>query len=318
VNPYVFFVGCPRSGTTLLRRIADAHPQLAVVHESRWIPRTFEHRLGLTPEGFVTSKLLARLLREPKRLRALEMSGSELQAFFADHDSVHFSDFVSALFDFYGERHGKHLVGDKSPGYVRYLPLLHDLWPETKFVHIIRDGRDVYLSVLDWRRGATTFSSFDEAPATTAGVWWDWYVRLGIEGGRLIGSGLYCEVRYEALVLDAERELARVCDFLRLPYEAAMLRFHEGRMRDDPRLDAKRAWRPVTGGLRSWREQMPHEDVAQFEAAAGDLLEELGYERAATSLPKAELRRAADVRKRFADELHAGERPLPRAWLEAA
>ena len=54
MNPYVFLVGCPRSGTTLLRRIADAHPQLAVARGTRWIPRTFEFRRCLTEDGHVT------------------------------------------------------------------------------------------------------------------------------------------------------------------------------------------------------------------------------------------------------------------------
>jgi hypothetical protein len=59
-----------------------------------------------------------------------------------------------------------------------------------------------------------------------------------------------------------------------------MLRFHEGRERTEPNLDAKKAWRPVTQGLRDWRSQMSQQDVERFEAATGDLLDELGYERA--------------------------------------
>jgi hypothetical protein len=46
VNPYVFIVGCPRSGTTLLQRIVDAHPDIAVVFEMHWISRWLEKRRG--------------------------------------------------------------------------------------------------------------------------------------------------------------------------------------------------------------------------------------------------------------------------------
>jgi hypothetical protein len=317
MNPYVFFVGCPRSGTTLLRRIGDAHPQLAVIQETRWIARTFECRRGLTQEGFVTPKLLERL-RDPRKRRRLELSEDELGRMFAGGDGVPFAEFVTALFDQYGERRGKRLVGDKSPGYVRYIPLLHGLWPQAKFVHIIRDGRDVCLSVLDWRKAATTFSSFDEAPIITTGVWWEWYVELGREGGRRVGPELYHELRYESLVAEPERECMRLCEFLRIPYDAAMLRFHEGRVQDDPELDAKRAWRPVTPGLRSWKTQMPHEDVLRFEAAAGDLLAELGYPRAAPSVPRQTLERAARIREAFAEQVRARRRPLPSLWSNDA
>jgi hypothetical protein len=59
-----------------------------------------------------------------------------------------------------------------------------------------------------------------------------------------------------------------------------MLRFHEGRRRNEPGLDPKAAWLPITTGLRDWRAQMRLEELERFEAAAGDLLEDLGYPRA--------------------------------------
>jgi hypothetical protein len=316
VNPYVFFVGCPRSGTTLLRRIGDAHPQLAVVHETRWIPRTYEFRRGLTPEGFVTPKLLERM-RDPRRLRRLEIDEGDLQRLSGNGGGVPFASYVTALFDLYGERHGKRFVGDKSPGYVRYMPLLHELWPHASFVHIIRDGRDVCLSVLDWRKGATSYATFHEDPITTVGVWWEWYVRLGLEGSSKLQAGLYHELRYESLVAEPEQESVRLCNFLGISYHPEMLRFHEGRTVDDPRLDAKRAWKPVTAGLRSWRTQMADEDVVRFEAAAGGLLDQLGYERAAASIPRSALERAARIRERFVEQALERRRPVPTVWLAA-
>jgi len=58
INPHVFLVGCPRSGTTLLRRIVNAHAQIAIMPESRWIVGFFEGRRGLTLEGVVTPGLI--------------------------------------------------------------------------------------------------------------------------------------------------------------------------------------------------------------------------------------------------------------------
>jgi hypothetical protein len=313
MNPYAFFVGCPRSGTTLLHRLGDAHPELAVAGENRWIARTFVARRGLTREGFVTPKLVERF-RDPQRLEKLAIHERELERLIQDADGVPFASFVTSLYDRYGEQQGKRLVGERTPGYVRYLPTLHRLWPLAKFVHIVRDGRDVCLSVLDWRKAATNFSTFRNDPVTTTAVWWEWHVQLGLEGGNELGAGLYHELRYESLVAKPELECARLCGFLDLPYDDAMLRFHEGRVRDDPRLNAKHAWKPVTPGLRSWRVEMPLKDVVRFEAAAGDLLERLGYERAVLSIPRKELDRAARVRETFADEVRARERPLPRAW----
>ncbi len=77
MNPYVFIVGSTRSGTTLLQRMVDAHPQIAVVNETRWIARYFEKRTGLTPEGFVTPELIPKLL-EYHRFPKMKVGREEL------------------------------------------------------------------------------------------------------------------------------------------------------------------------------------------------------------------------------------------------
>ena len=317
MNPYVFIVGCARSGNTLVQRLADAHPELAVMHGTRWIAPWYEGRTGLTEDGHVTRELVERLPRH-KRFKALEIGPRDLARLYGEKQAVRYADFVTALFDRFGEQRGKHLVGDKTPEYVSSLPTLHSLWPEAKFVHVIRDGRDVCLSVADWGKGATRLPTWDDDPVATTAVWWDRNVRLAREEGERLGAALYHEVRYEALVADPAGQCARLCRFLEIPYDDAMLRFHQGRTRSEPGLDPKKAWLPVTRGLRSWRSQMPSGDVARFEATAGDLLDELGYVRGALSLSEAEVGRGAWVRETYARGARSRGRPIPEAWRRIA
>jgi hypothetical protein len=61
-NPFVFLVGCPRSGTTLLQTIVDAHPEIAIFHELWWLDTWYARRIGLTRDGLVTPELVSRLL----------------------------------------------------------------------------------------------------------------------------------------------------------------------------------------------------------------------------------------------------------------
>ena len=151
MNPYVFIVGCPRSGTTLLQRMVDAHPDIAITRQSRCIPNYYEKRKGLTPEGLVTPELVDRLVEE-RRFKNLEIGREELESLAGSGKQVPFESFVTGIFNHYGAVQGKRLVGDKTPRYVRSIPTLHDLWPETKFVHLIRDGRDVFLSMMNWKK----------------------------------------------------------------------------------------------------------------------------------------------------------------------
>jgi hypothetical protein len=314
MNPFVFIVGCPRSGTTVLQRVVNAHPELAIINQSRWIPGFFKMVTRASAAGLVTADLIPRLFRYHGLFRKLHISREALQHLLAA-GPLSYSDFVSGIFDLYGQAQGKSLVGDKTPIYVRSIRLLHGLWPQARFVHLIRDGRDVYLSTVNWQRQAAwltrAFATWRDDAVTTAAMRWRWNVRLGREAGQPLGAERYYELRYEALVSQPAAECAKLCTFLGVPYDERMLRFHEGRTKDNPKLDAKKGWRPITPGLRDWRAQMAAEDVERFEAAGGDLLDELGYPRA-VKRPRAEaIRHAFQVGEQFVEALRARKKVLP-------
>jgi hypothetical protein len=323
MNPFVFIVGCPRSGTTLLQRLLDCHPQVAVTPETHWIPRWYEKKKGkgITPDGLVRRKLVRKLLAFP-RFGKLGIDQAELEALIKPRGTVSYSRFISALFDLYGKKRGKQFVGDKTPGYARNLNTLHALWPAARFVHLIRDGRDVCLSILSWQRakgwtageGLARFSSWAEAPLCAAALWWDWHVRLAREAGLAFEPGVYAELRYEALVADPPGECRKLCDFLGIPYEDDLLRHYESRAQDGNAGDEKPPWRPITSGLRDWRVQMPSQDVELFEATAGDLLDELGYPRANLAPGSQTLHYALRARKRCAQEAESLRYAVPVCW----
>src|SRR5260370_42040901 len=193
-NPYVFIVGCARSGTSLLQRIVNAHSQIAITPESHWIPQLFEERRGLTAEGLVTPDLVSHLFTLPKFTR-LGISREELVESMGNDAPVSYAQFVSGIFDLYGKAQGKALVGDKTPAYVRSILLLHKLWNTARFVHLIRDGRDVCLSVANWCKTSFkqpgTFSTWKDDPVSTTALWWKAMVRLGREAGKSLGPKLY-------------------------------------------------------------------------------------------------------------------------------
>jgi hypothetical protein len=323
MNPFVFIVGCPRSGTTLLQRILDCHPQVAITPETHWIPRWYEKRdaKGIRLDGTVTRKIVRKLLAFP-RFRELGISQAELEARIEPRGTVSYAQFVSALFDLYGEKRGKRLVGDKTPGYARNLETLHTLWPDAKLVHLIRDGRDVCLSVLNWQRargwaagqGLARFSAWAESPLCAAALWWDWHVRLAREAGRSFPLGVYTELRYEALVADPPSECQQLSRFLGVPYDEGMIRLYERRAHEGNAGDEKHSWQPITTGLRNWRTQMLSGDVALFEAAAGDLLEELGYARAIPEPGPEAIHFASNVRGRWIQEAESHRYTVPTSW----
>jgi hypothetical protein len=277
LNPYVFVVGCPRSGTTLLQRMLDHHPRLAVANDTHFIPRAVP---GLEPgsDPPLTAGLIERV-QTYHRFHRLGVSDEAVGV--AAAESRTYSEFVAALYSRFAAQHGKPLGGEKTPDYVRHLRLLSCLFPWAKAVHIVRDGRDVALSLLEWareERGPGRFALWREEPIAVSALWWKWLVSAGRRDGRTLGPGRYHELLYEELVAHPEQRLRGLAAFLELPYGPEMGRYFEGNTRPRPGRSAKSAWLPPTSGLRDWRTQMPAGDQELFEAIAGDLLSELGYE----------------------------------------
>jgi hypothetical protein len=304
VNPYVFIVGCPRSGTRMLGRLVNAHPEVAVVHEARFVPGWFRHRRGVTPDGFATRELVERLV-EFERFEHLGVAREDLERLLETDEAVPYATFVSGLFDLHGRGQGKRLVADKTPRYVRHVRTLHELFPAARIVHLVRDGRDVALSVASWKKVTeraglvARYHTWPEDPVSTMALWWERHVRLGCEDGRPLGRDLYYELRYEALVADPAAESARLCEFLDVPYDEAMVASPE---------------RPPTPGMRDWAAQMPVADVVRFEAAAGDLLDELDYPRAFPEPDPEAREQAARMRAAFTEEILAREGRFPQRW----
>jgi hypothetical protein len=316
-DPYLFIVGCARSGTTLVRRIVDAHPQIAITTEMHWISHYVNYFKN--QNRLVTPELVTELTGH-KRFAQFEIPREEFEGLLGCAEAIPYPTFLRRLFDLYGKINNKPLVGNKTPAYVRSMPTFHALWPEAKFVHIIRDGRDVCLSVLNWKKAERTagrYASWEEDPVTTTALWWERKVHKAREDGAALGPALYHETLYEDLVEDPERECKKLCEFLGVPYDDAMIRFAEGKTRTDlpnARQTPKKAWLPITSGLRKWRTEMPVKDVERFEAATGNLLEELGYERTFSRPTPEALEHATRIRKTFSRHVKVPAEHPPEGW----
>lgn len=273
---FPFLVGCPRSGTTLLRAMVDAHPDVAIPGESHFIPTLARRRASYeTRRGFDLDKFLRDILAD-ERLARWHIPEVSIGTALADAGPGSLPDAIRALFATYAAGRRKPLYADKTPGYVRALPRLARLFPEARFVHIVRDGRDVALSLREMEWASPDL-------ATLARVW-----RINVEYGRRAGERLgperYLEVRYEELVDRPETTLRTVCAFLGLPFAPTMLRYHVDAERLTPSfrdpLPHAHVRLPPTKGLRHWATQMSREEVALFETIAGTALEQAGYDRA--------------------------------------
>jgi hypothetical protein len=246
----------------------NAHRDVAVPPESRFVVE-----LWTGAERVRVAELLPKLAAHP-RFQAwdlpIEMVEHELDGL----DEVPYATALEAPYLAYARVNGKTRWGDKTPRYVESMPLLARLWPDARFVHLVRDGRNVALSYADVPFGPKT--------VVKAAELWASRVRMGLDAGRALGGGRYFEIRYEDLVEDAEGEAKDLCEFLDLEFDSGMLDYTE-RARGAVLPRARKynpnvEQRPISK-VRSWEQSMPDAQVEVFETVAGDVLSELGYER---------------------------------------
>jgi hypothetical protein len=274
---FPFVVGCGRSGTTLLRSLLDAHRELAIPYESRFVATLGDPSLGAryqNREGFAVDRFIADLSSQPP-LRNWGLTEAEIRDWLHEQRPADYANAVRCLFALYAQRQGKARYGDKTANYVRDMLLLAELFPEARFVHVIRDGRDVALSWLD------TGWHFGPRSPEEAALYWRYHVQRGRTSGSSL-PGRYREIHYEQLVEDPVTSLTQLCEFLDLSFDPEMLNSFQRAdelLEGMPSPDQHRRLRlPPTPGLRNWHHDMTSEGQRVFEEIAGALLRELGYE----------------------------------------
>ncbi|HEX2051523.1 MAG TPA: sulfotransferase [Actinomycetota bacterium] len=267
-GPPFFVVGSARSGTTLLRLMLNAHPAISVPPESRFVVELWRGSEDVDAETTLGA------LSRHRLFAAWDLPIEAVRAELGRSGTVRYADVMTAAYRAFAHLRGKPRWGDKTPRYVEHLPLLARLWPDARFVHLVRDGRDVALSYADVPFGPTRV-------AESAALWAS-RVSTGVVHGRALGPGRYLEMRYEELVADPAAGARALCDFLAVDFDARMLDYAQ-RARDAVLPRAARynphVTEPPRTDTRSWQADMPPEHVEVFEAIAGDVLSMLGYPR---------------------------------------
>ncbi len=289
-----FVVGMNRSGTTLLRMMLDAHPDLTIPPETHFVPDLIKaaREDDATPESALAA------MKSAREWGDFGFSDEEMLARLRELPQIKPGPAVRTFYDAYTEQQGKPRWGEKTPTYVQKMRLIQRAIPEARFVHVIRDGRDVALSVLD--RTVRELTAGDIAKR------WQKKITKAREDAPKLDH--YIEIRYEDLILDTEPVLRQVCEFIELPWDDALLNYHErsaDRLKEMARalpaegrakeLSVERRMAthemttkpPSADRVARWRTQMSAEQREGFELIAGDLLDQLGYPTGADAAERA-------------------------------
>ena len=293
----VFIGACPRSGTTLLRTMLNAHPDLAIPRETRFLPVIWEARprFGDLAEAANRRKLGRAIFRKgwtgARRLGVDPAVG--IERLVAAPPTL--GSLLGTCFQLYAETTGKSRWGDKRPMYARYLDAIFAMFPDAQFINVVRDPRAAVASMrkLEWFDG-------DIAPAVEL---WERSLRAVEPWRRRLRADQYVDIRYEDLVSDPAAALDRVTGFLGLASDGldTMLSYHEAVDETATRYHWRLTQPPTTAAVRSWETALAPGEIAFVEKVTGQLMDGFGYDRSRAGGPvPAELERrhaacAADI-----------------------
>ena len=275
-----FIVSAPRSGSTMLRLILDANPNLAVPPPD-WLfdlvyPYLYSYGDLARPDNLraLAEDMLATptVSKWPVKPSAQQLVEASTQADFAG--------LYGALHRIYAQSERKKRWGEKTPRNSFWMDEIRNLYPGAQFIHIVRDGRDQAIDISDsllW-----PYSVYSGAHL------WQRYVLAVRDCAREMPADAFLEIRYEDLCAAPEPVIRRICEFLREPFDARMLAPHETRSArawSEHPLHAKTA-RPIsTDYCGMYRRRLPAADVAALEASIGATLQLFNYQLTATPQP---------------------------------
>lgn len=220
----IFIVGAKRSGTTLLRLILNAHPDLCIPDESRVLTQfiDFAPYFNNLEDHTSSKKFLSFFLKHPN----IQHWHIPTQQLIDNFNEIGLANTLAYVYLYLAQKSGKLRWGDKTPQNVYHIHKLMHTFPNAKMIHLIRDGRDVISSNLQafpWTNVYYLAKDWSQI----------------IESMSQINSSQLTQIYYEDLISDPESTLQNLCSFLDLKYTHSMLDYHDSQDALKTKVDAK-------------------------------------------------------------------------------
>jgi len=296
----VFVLGSVRSGTTLLYHMLLSSGGFAVYRTESHAINLLEPRFGsLSKRGNRQKLMKAWLASKLFQVSGLDAARIEKKVL---EECSNGGNFLRLVMEEIAHTQGLERWADCTPEHLAFLPRIKETIPDALIVHIIRDGRDVALSLekqnwikpLPWDRNR---------PLIAGAAYWDWIVRKGRRDGRELGNH-YCEVRFEDLIGNPRVVLSRLSGFIEHDLDYDRIQKSGIGSVSEPNTSFSPGAEGSFNPIGRWRESLSEEELARLEGMIGDTLNELGYPLATTTQMSADLQGLRNRYRRYFDLKH--------------
>lgn len=224
-----FILGNPRSGTSLFRLMLNNHSNITAPPESgfaHWLLTKYSNwslmdSLSSRADQFITELIAS------KKFETWGLSFEYLKDVIKRNMPSNYGDLVALIYLSYSDKiTSGQIIVDKNNYYINHIVDLPRIWNNAKYIHLIRDGRDVACSYLDVNMLKTNSPYKPKFSSSIENIAKEWtennnkIARISEED-----NGQYLLVKYENIILDTKNELEKVCDFLGVKFDKKMLTY---------------------------------------------------------------------------------------------
>ena len=286
----VFILGNPRSGTSLFRLMLNSHSMINATPECGFLHWWYK-KYADWDSSCVTSNRLDEYisdLESSKRIEDWKMDYAQLKEKIVQENPDNYAKLGEIVYVFYGEQKGKKakVIADKNNYYINHFNDLNEIWPDAKYILVVRDGRDVACSYLNIETLVTNSPYKPKLSTDIKTIAKEWLTnnKNVLSFSESLNNNQFMVIRYEDFVKDSELYLTKVCNFLGLNFESNMLNYYikNAKEQDEPlsSLDWKKKTleKPDKDNIGKYKMELEKQSIEEFNTTATDLLQKFNYE----------------------------------------
>lgn len=268
-----FILGNPRSGTTLLRLMLNNHSEIGVPPECGMIQWWYE-KYKYWPSSKMTDIEFALDILSSRRINDWQICRETVITAISKA-----SNYGEVFTEIYKIVTHKNIVGDKNNYYINHIETLKSIYPNAKYVHIVRDGRDVACSYLKLKELDANLINKPNLPTEIKEIAKQW-VSNNLQVKSKLDKEKYITVLYEDLIKHPSEELTKISSFLNVNFEVQMLEYYKNNNEPESTLNWKLKTKEAIdkNNMNKYKKILNKKSIGDFNEIARDMLIGYGYE----------------------------------------